>query len=206
MGSTAADNRIFNDMPHTGNVFADMEKQIDYFKEDGDIRDEITVRTLKMHISGVNLFQKQGQTDKVIKHMQSFKRLLDNQKNNGAISGIAFDVLNTYTQYVIGKINGPFNSDNVMEHIKHLSVDIGPREAGSEGERAGAEYIESVLKSYGYETKIEEAPRSNRVELILKVLSNNNKKIPLRAVSGCPSNDWGWYHREYISCGCRPTE
>ena len=186
MSSTAAENRIFNDMPHTGNVFADMEKQIDYFKEDGNIRNDIAVRTLKMHISGVALFQKQGQTDKVIKQMQSFKRLLDNQKSNGGISGIAHDVLNTYTQYVIGKINGSFNSDNVMKHIKHLSVDIGPREAGSEGERAGAEYIESVLKSYGYETKIEEAPRSNRVELILKVLSDNNKKLPLRAVSGAP--------------------
>ncbi|WHY87478.1 M28 family peptidase [Neobacillus novalis] len=184
--ATAAGNRIFNDMPHTGNVFADMEKQIDYFKEDGDIRDDITVRSLKMHLSGVNLFQKQGQTDKVLKQMESFKRLLDNQKSNGAISGIAFDVLNTYTQYAIGKINGPFNSDNVMQHIKHLSVDIGPREAGSAAERAGAEYIESVLKSYGYETTIEEAPRSNRTELLLKVLSDNNKIIPLKAVSNAP--------------------
>ncbi|WP_066070193.1 M28 family peptidase [Neobacillus soli] len=184
--ATAASNRIFNDMPHTGDVFADIEKQIDYFREDGDIRDDITVRTLKMHLSGVNLFQKQGQTDKVLKQMQTFKRLLDNQKSNGAISGIAFDVLNTYTQYTIGKINGPFNSDNVMKHIKNLSVDIGPREAGSAAERAGAEYIESVLKSYGYETTIEEAPRSNRTELLLKVLSDNNKIIPLKAVSNAP--------------------
>lgn len=186
MGSYAAENRTFNDMPHTGNVFADMEKQIDYFKEDGNIKSDIAVRTLKMHISGVALFQKQGQTDKVIKQMQSFKLLLDNQKSTGGISGIAHDVLNTYTQYVIGKINSPFSSDNVMQHIKRLSVDIGPREAGSDAERAGAEYIESVLKSYGYETTIEEAPRSNRTELLLKVLSDNNKIIPLRAVSNAP--------------------
>ena len=58
MGSTAAENRIFNDMPHTGNVFADMEKQIDYFKEDGNIRNDIAVRALKLHISGVRSFSK----------------------------------------------------------------------------------------------------------------------------------------------------
>ena len=182
-GLVAGDNS-FNDMPKTGTVFTDMDTQIDRFKDDEDIQDESAVHALKLHLNAVEHFQKQGKTDKVIKHMQGFKRLLDYQKNNEVISEIPFDVLNTYAQYVIGKQEGPFDSDKVMDHIKHLSVDIGPREAGSHAEKAGAKYIENVLKSYGYDTTIEEAPRGNRVKPQLKVISNDNKEIPLRVVNG----------------------
>ncbi|MFJ7934601.1 M28 family peptidase [Sporosarcina sp. NPDC096371] len=201
-GSASADDRIFNDMPNTGNVFADMATQINYFKDDGDIQNESTVRALKMHLSAVNQFQKTGQTDKVIQHMQGFKQLLDNQRNNGVLSEVAFDVLNTYAQYVTGKIEGPFDADIAMEHVKRLSVDIGPREAGTQGEREGAEYIESVLKSYGYETAIEEAPRSNRIEPKLKIISNNNNKgIPVRAASGSPQTSADGITRNVYQAG-----
>lgn len=186
MEGIAAEVNSFNDMPKTGNVFTDMDTQIDQFKDDEDIQDESAVHTLKLHLNAVEHFQKQGKTDKVIKHMQGFKRLLDYQKNNGVISEIPFDVLNTYAQYVIGKQEGPFDSDKVMDHIEHLSVDIGPREAGSNAEKAGAEYIKNVMKSYGYDTTIEEAPRGNRVKPQLKVISDDNKEIPLRVVNGSP--------------------
>ena len=40
-----------------------------------------------------------------------------------------------------------FNAATAMEHIRHLSVDIGKRPAGSPGEEAAAAYIEEVFRA-----------------------------------------------------------
>src|SRR5699024_12214085 len=37
-----------------------------------------------------------------------------------------------------------------MEHLQHLSVDIGPRVTGTEEEREAAEYIQNEFASLGY--------------------------------------------------------
>lgn len=188
MGGVASPDSNFNDMPSTGNVFNDMDTQIDQFIDSDDIQDESTARALKLHLKAVKHFQKQGNIDKVNKHMQNFKILLDNQKSNKDISQISFDVLNTYTQYMIAKNESLFNTDNVMDHIKHLSVDIGVREAGSDAEMEGAEYIKKTLEDYGYDTSMEQAPRSDRLKPQLKLISNNNnnKEVPLRVANGSP--------------------
>jgi aminopeptidase YwaD len=44
----------------------------------------------------------------------------------------------------------------VFAHIETLAVDIGPRAAGTEGERSGAEYIRGVLEDAGYVVAIED--------------------------------------------------
>lgn len=178
----------FDDLPGTGNVFTDMEEQIDQFEEDEDIQDEDAARTLKLHVKAVEHFADQGKMDKVTKHMTSFKRLLDYQKNNEIISEKAFNVFNTYSEYVIGEEENPFDSGKVMDHIEHLSVDIGPREAGSDAEKTGAEYIEDELSSYGYDTTIEEAPREDRVKPQLE-LTSDNKNFPLSVATGSPETD-----------------
>lgn len=43
-----------------------------------------------------------------------------------------------------------------LEHIRHLSVDIGPRPAGSEAERTAAAYLAAQLTDAGYDATIEE--------------------------------------------------
>lgn len=184
----AAQDEDFDDLPTTENVFDDMGMQIDQFKEDEDIRDEGTAHILKLHVNVVQHFQKQGKMDKVIKHMKGFRHLIDYQKSTEKISEKAHHVFSTYAEYVIGSEENPFDSDTVMEHIEHLSVDIGPREAGSDAEELGVEYIEDALSSYGYETTIEEAPRDDRIKPQLK-LTSTDEEIPLSAANGSPETD-----------------
>ncbi|MQC17772.1 MAG: hypothetical protein DWG80_01705 [Chloroflexi bacterium] len=43
-----------------------------------------------------------------------------------------------------------------LEHIRHLSVDIGPRPAGSEAERTAAAYLAAQLSDAGYDATVEE--------------------------------------------------
>lgn len=50
----------------------------------------------------------------------------------------------------------PPDAARALEHIRHLSVDIGPRPAGSEAERAAAAYLAAQLTEAGYDATIEE--------------------------------------------------
>ena len=44
----------------------------------------------------------------------------------------------------------------VFEHLDKLAYEIGPRLAGTRGERQAAEYIRGQLESYGYKVKVQE--------------------------------------------------
>ena len=50
-----------------------------------------------------------------------------------------------------------FDASRAMEHVKQLSVGIGPRPAGSEGESEAASYIEGAFAGSGYEDIVEQA-------------------------------------------------
>jgi len=54
-----------------------------------------------------------------------------------------------------------FNVDNAMEHLWNLSVVIGERIEGTEGELIAANYLKGVLEGYGYEPWIQEVPLPN---------------------------------------------
>ncbi|HEU5479425.1 MAG TPA: hypothetical protein VFU90_06305, partial [Candidatus Tumulicola sp.] len=43
------------------------------------------------------------------------------------------------------------DGQRIYDTTKHLSVDIGPRVAGSDGEQAARDYLEPMLRSYGYD-------------------------------------------------------
>lgn len=47
-----------------------------------------------------------------------------------------------------------FDVDRAMEHLRYLSVDVGARAAGGEGERRTAEYLRSELERYGYTAEL----------------------------------------------------
>lgn len=75
-------------------------------KDLGD-QDEITsaevVRSLQVHLNTVDYFEQKNAADKVVKHMQGFKRLLDKQKESDSISERSFDTLDNYADYLIEK-------------------------------------------------------------------------------------------------------
>jgi hypothetical protein len=43
-----------------------------------------------------------------------------------------------------------------FEHLDKLAYEIGPRLAGTRGERQAAEYIRKQLEGYGYQVKVQE--------------------------------------------------
>lgn len=54
-----------------------------------------------------------------------------------------------------------FEVANAMDHLRHLSVNIGPRIEGTAGEEAAAAYLAAVLEGYGYDPVIQEVPLPN---------------------------------------------
>jgi hypothetical protein len=74
----------------------------------------------------------------------------------------------TYDQEIVGQ----YNSANSYETVRHLAVDIGPRRSGTPEEKAGAEYLASLLQSYGFQTQVLAFPiTGNRA--VAKVTSPN---------------------------------
>jgi aminopeptidase YwaD len=58
-----------------------------------------------------------------------------------------------------------FSGARALEHLRQLSVVIGSRAAGSDGETRAAEYIRAQLAAYGYTTSIQEFPIQSVTDL-----------------------------------------
>ena len=46
----------------------------------------------------------------------------------------------------------------VMQHLEHLCVEIGPRPVGSKGNQSAADYVQSVFQASGLEVEMQEFP------------------------------------------------
>ena len=82
---------------------ASMESLVKRLQDDGEIANDSAARALQVHLISVDRFEKQGASDKVVKHMEGFKRLLDYQKEKQLISEEAYDTLIDHTDYLIKK-------------------------------------------------------------------------------------------------------
>lgn len=109
---------------------------------------------------------------------------------NKAGNGSAFDK----------KITERFDSDRAMEHISHLSENIGPRVAGTEQELEAAEYIQEELQNYGYETKTEEFGIADRLEGELTT-SLNNEELAIRVATGSASTEGEDFTGKIVNSG-----
>lgn len=69
---------------------SDMNTLVERFEKDGAFKDDKAVHSLKMHLTAIGHYEKEGKTEKVIKHMNGFKSLLDQQKEKGLISEEAY--------------------------------------------------------------------------------------------------------------------
>jgi len=79
---------------------ADVKESVEAFGQSDDIDGEAE-RKLLLHLTAVEQFEKQGNTDKIAKHMQSFQLLLDQQKENELISTKAHEQLSKHTTEII---------------------------------------------------------------------------------------------------------
>lgn len=81
---------------------------VERFEAEGDLQEE-AARTLKVHLSAVEHFEKQGAAEKVIKHATGLKSLLDYERERERISGKAHYFLKISTDALIQKWQQPLN-------------------------------------------------------------------------------------------------
>jgi alkaline phosphatase len=71
-----------------------MQTQVEELSADGNITNDETARHLQTHLTSVGHYEQTGSMDKAVKHMNGFKTLLEQQKENELISENAHDSLN----------------------------------------------------------------------------------------------------------------
>lgn len=98
------------DIKETGDFYAveftntaGMQSLVDRFAKEGEFTDDDAVHALKLHLTAVEHFEKQEAAEKVVKHMEGFKLLIDHQEKNDLISEKAYKILKANTDYVIKK-------------------------------------------------------------------------------------------------------
>jgi aminopeptidase YwaD len=84
----------------------------------------------------------------------------------------------------------PFDSGQALAHIKKLSVDIGVRHAGTDGEKAAVDYCSSYLQGLGYTVSVVDVPLPNGLT------SHNTVAVkpgvsPLSILVGAHIDSWG---------------
>lgn len=97
-----------------------------------------------------------------------------NSDNAPGRTGAAFD------QRIVARVDG----DRLIEHIRVLSEDIGPRVAGTEAEWAGAEYIASTLESYGYEVEVQRFVSRATIQRTLQQVSPTSINLNPGSMTG----------------------
>ncbi|GGJ98831.1 hypothetical protein GCM10007063_21390 [Lentibacillus kapialis] len=98
-------------LPVTTDVSIDPEKHpfdasgmkalVEYFQEEGEMEGAETTRSLKLHLDAVSHYEDKSSADKVIKHMEGFKKLLEHQQEN--MSEDAFETLQTDAELLMGE-------------------------------------------------------------------------------------------------------
>ncbi|WP_373459917.1 FIMAH domain-containing protein [Neobacillus driksii] len=76
---------------------------VEQLEEEGEFANHGAASSLQAHLDTVVRFEKQEAAERVVKHMQSFKQLLENHKKDGLISEVAYNDLKTNTDSLIKK-------------------------------------------------------------------------------------------------------
>lgn len=71
----------------------DIKKLVKRYEDQGAFKDDSAVHALNLQLTTVSLYEKTGSAEKVVKHLENFKILLDRQKDNQLISDEAYQAL-----------------------------------------------------------------------------------------------------------------
>lgn len=80
-----------------------MKSLVEQLAEEGEFADDRVPHALKIHLTAVSHFEEQEKADKVVKHMTSFKPLLDQYKEKRQISENAHHLLETNAKRLMEK-------------------------------------------------------------------------------------------------------
>lgn len=104
------------------------------------------------------------------------------------------------------RITARVDEDRLVEHIRVLSEDIGPRVAGTAAEWEAAEYILNELKSYGYEAEIQEFVSRTTTTRALRQISPIEQTFPTQAITGSGGTPVEGITAELVHCGLGITD
>ncbi len=166
-----------------------MNKLVERFESEDEFASAVAARALKTHLIAVELYEQKREADKVIKHMNSFKTLLDQQVKNKLISEKAARILKGYADDLIEKWDVRFDPEKAMQHLEKLSVGIGPRVTGTDEEKQAAQYIQNEFEKLGYAVSTQEFSIRDRVSGELKIVSDSNKKLHSAVSAGSAQTD-----------------
>lgn len=82
---------------------SDIKEQVNEFMEEGEFDSDRAARALTTHLEAVIVYEKKEEAEKVVKHMNGFKTLLNNQQDNELISDRAYDVLMDKAKSLLGE-------------------------------------------------------------------------------------------------------
>ncbi|MCJ7842140.1 GH92 family glycosyl hydrolase [Lederbergia sp. NSJ-179] len=84
-----------------GSLSAGMQSLVERFEKEGEFKNGSAAHALQLHLTAVERFEQQGAADKVLKHMNGFKPLLDHQLESALISEDAYHILYDSADYFI---------------------------------------------------------------------------------------------------------
>lgn len=76
---------------------------VEKLRKDGVIKSDQAAHALKLHLTAVGYFEKQGDAEKVVKHTKGFKKLLEYQKSIELISNSVYNTLEVNANKLIDK-------------------------------------------------------------------------------------------------------
>lgn len=82
---------------------ASIKARVERFATEGEFANEQVARSLTIHLIVVSHYEGKEQAEKVVKHMEGFKQLLDHQQENGLISEEAYHDLYADAEKLIEK-------------------------------------------------------------------------------------------------------
>lgn len=82
---------------------ADMMDLIEDYENTGEFKNDQVARALSLHLIAVNLYEEKELYEKVVKHLEGFKPLLDHQLKEELISDKAYNTLKAGSDYLIEK-------------------------------------------------------------------------------------------------------
>lgn len=101
--ASAAELNVFQVVKLKTTNITDLQELVQKFQEEGEIENAQTARALTTHLTAVEQYEKKKEAAKIVKHMKSFKLLLDHQNENQLISEKAYRVLVASTDELIKK-------------------------------------------------------------------------------------------------------
>lgn len=84
---------LYSPYPDESVSLGDIQNEITKLADSGDIKNEDAVHDLELHLKAVEQYEKKNASEKVIKQMKNFKKLIDFQKEEQLISNKAKNIL-----------------------------------------------------------------------------------------------------------------